>query len=65
MVNNLEYNINSVNPLYLAVKRLLGRVEKIDRSSDRYLVFDESNIEVINVFNKLLQYIKDLKNYFR
>ena len=44
----LEYIINSVVPLYLNVKGLLGSVEKINGSSDRYLVIDKSNIEVIN-----------------
>ena len=45
--------MNSVKPLYLSVKGVLGSVEKIDGSSDRYLVIDKSNIEVINVFNAL------------
>ena len=43
----LEYSTNSVKPLYLIVKSLLGSVEKIDGSSDRYLIIDKSNIEVI------------------
>ena len=38
---------------------LLGSVEKIDGSNDRYLVIDKSNIEVINVFNMLQKYIED------
>ena len=29
-VNKLEYDINSVKPLYLKVKSLLGSAEKID-----------------------------------
>ena len=48
-----EDDINSINPLYLIVKRLLGRIEKIEGSSNRYLVVDENNKEVINVFDKL------------
>ena len=36
----LEYIINSVVPLYLNVKSLLGSVKKINGSSDRYLVID-------------------------
>ena len=59
VVNKLEYDINSVKPLYSSVKSLLGNVEKIDRSSDRYLITDKSNIEVINVFNTLRKYIED------
>ena len=53
------YIMNSVVPLYLNVKSLLGSVEKINGSSDRYLVIDKSNIEVINVFNTIKEYIED------
>ena len=45
--------------MYLIVKRLLGRIEKIEGSSNRYLVVDENNKEVINVFDKLWKFIKD------
>ena len=58
----LEYIMNSVVPLYLNVKSLLGGVEKINGSSDRYLVIDKSNVEVINVFNIIKEYIKDKIN---
>ena len=59
IVNKLEYDTNSIKLLYLSIKSLLGSVEKIDESSDRYLVIDESNIEVINIFNTLQEYIED------
>ena len=52
-------DINSISPLYLVVKHLFGCVEKIQGSSDRYLVVDENNKEVINVFDKLWKFIKD------
>ena len=52
-------DINSINPLYLIVRHLFGRVEKIQGSSYRYLVVDENNKEVINVFDKLWKFIKD------
>ena len=58
-VNKLEYDINSVKSLYLGVESLLGSVEKIDVSNDRYLVIDKSNIKVINVFNTLREYIEN------
>ena len=54
-----EYDINNMNPLYLIVKSLFGYVEKIQGSSDRYLVVDENNKEVINVFDKLWKFIED------
>ena len=59
VVNKPQCNINSVNPLYLIVRHLFGRVEKIQGSSDRYLVVDESNKKVIIVFDKLWKFIKD------
>ena len=59
VVNKLEYDISSVKPLYLDVKSLLGSVEKVDGSNDRYLVIDKNNIEVINVFNTLREYIEN------
>ena len=43
VVNKLEYDINSIKPLYLSVESLLGSEEKIDGSNDRYLVIDKSN----------------------
>ena len=52
VVNKPQYNINNVNPLYLVVRQLFGRVEK-------YLVVDESNKKVISVFDKLWKFIKD------
>ena len=51
-------DINSINPLYLIVRHLFGRVEKIQGFSDRYLVADENNKEVINVLDKLWKFIK-------
>ena len=59
VVYKLENDMSSVKPLYLSVKSLLGSVEKIDGSSDRYLVIDKSNIEVINVFNTIQKYIEN------
>ena len=55
----LEYITNSVKPLNLGIKSLLGSVEKINGSSDRYLVIDKRNIDVINVFNAIREYIED------
>ena len=55
----LEYITNSVRPLYLGIKSLLGSVEKINGFSNRYLVIDKSNIKVINAFNAIKKYIED------
>ena len=55
-------DISSISPLYLIVRHLFGRVEKIQGSSNRYLVVDENNKEVINVSDKLWKLIKDESN---
>ena len=59
IVDKPQHNINSVNPLYLIIRNLVSRIEKIEGSSDRYFVVDESNKKVINVFHKLWKFIKD------
>ena len=40
VVNKPQYDIDSINPLYLIVRNLFRRVERIQGSSDRYLVVD-------------------------
>ena len=52
-----EYITNNVAHLYLNAKSLLGSVEKINGSSDRYLVIDKNNIEVIDVFNTIKEFV--------
>ena len=54
-----KHGINSVNPLYLVVKNLLGTVERIKGSKDLYLVVDDSNKTVLNVFEKLFKFVGD------
>ena len=59
IVKKPEYDINSVNPLYLSIRQLSGRIEKINGSSDRYLIIDESNKKVVNILNKLWKCVED------
>ena len=42
VVKKPGYNINSVNPLHLIVRNVLGHIEKINGTSDRYLVVDDN-----------------------
>ena len=63
-----EYNINSVNTLYLTVKNFYCTIEKIDGSEDRYLVIDkynEMNKKNIKLFDKLLIAIINKIKYLR
>ena len=59
VVKKEKYGINSVNPLYLVAKNLLGIIERIKGSKDLYLVVDDSNKTVLNVFEKLFKFVGD------
>ena len=45
--------------MYLIVKHVYGRAEKIEGSSDRYLDIDSTNTKLINILDKLFLFIKD------
>ena len=55
IVNKPQYNIKSVNPLFLIIKHLLGRIELIPGSSDRYLVCNEDSNDKIKNFWKFIE----------
>ena len=60
-----KYYINSINPLYLIVRRVLGHVEKIAGTNDRYFVVaddNDDNKEVLNVFDKLGKFVANKIN---
>ena len=59
IVNKPLYNTNSVNPLSLILKDVKCTVEKIESSSDRYLVMDLSNKDVLNVFDDMFNFISN------
>ena len=44
-------------PLYLVVRDLLGKIEPIKGSKDKYLVTDDSNKKVLDVFDKLFKFV--------
>ena len=62
IVNKPQYNINSINPLYLILKDVNCTVEKIEGSSDRYLVIDLSNKDVLNAFDDMFNFISNKIN---
>ena len=49
---------NNIKPFYLVISQLYGRIEKIEGSSDRYLVVNINNKKIINVFDEIWKYIK-------
>ena len=50
-VLNPDYDYNTINPLYFLVNRLIGYIEEIEGSSDKYLVVAKSvrNKNIISI----------------
>ena len=56
-----QYETYNIKPFCLVINHLFGHIEKIDRSSDRYLVVNINNInnkKIINVFDEIWKYIE-------
>ena len=53
-----EYEPHSIKPLYLVINHLFGHIEKIEGSSDRYLVVNINNKKIINIFDEIWKYIE-------
>ena len=52
-VLELNYDYNTINPMYFVINRLIGYIEKIEGSSDKYLVVAKSvrNKDIIIVLD--------------
>ena len=59
-VLNPDYDYDTINPLYLVINRLIGYIEEIEGSSDKYLVVAKSirNKDIIGVLDTDLLKIK-------
>ena len=53
-----EGKTHSIKPFYLVINHLFGHIEKIERSSDRYLVVNTNNKKIINAFDKIWRFIE-------
>ena len=53
-----EYEPHSIKSLYLVINHLFGHIEKIEGSSDRYLVVNINNKKIINIFDDIWKYIE-------
>ena len=55
-VLKLNYDYNTVKPLYFVINRLIGYIEEIEGSSDKYLVVAKSvhNKNIISVLDTVL-----------
>ena len=63
-VLDLDYDYNTIKPLYFVVIRLIGFIEEIEGSSDEYLVIASSvrNKNIISVLNMVWASIEDKIN---
>ena len=59
-----NYDYNTIKPMYFVVGRLIGYIEEIEGSSDKYLVVSSSvrNKNIINVLDMVWASIKDKIN---
>ena len=63
-VLELNYDYNTINPLYFLVNRLIGYIEEIEGSNDKYLVVAKSvhNTNIISVLDMVWGSIKNKIN---
>ena len=56
-----NYDYNTINTLYLVINRLIGYIEEIEGSSDKYLVVAKSirNKNIISYFNMIWRLIEN------
>ena len=51
-----EWDINSVNPLYLMINRIHGYAE--EKNGNKYLNIDDANSEILKKYNQVFDGIK-------
>ena len=61
---NPDYDYNTINPLYFLINRLIGYIEEIEGSSDKYLVVSTSvrNKDIISVLDMVWGLIENKIN---
>ena len=53
-----EYNINSVNPLYLMINRIKGHFEEVD--GDKYVIISSENDDIMQKYQEVFDGIKEI-----
>ena len=53
-----KYEPHSIKPFYLVINRLFGHIEKIEGSSNRYLVVNINNKKIADIFDEIWKYIE-------
>ena len=55
-----QWNVNSVNPLYLMINRIKGHFEEID--GDKYLIINSENGDIMQKYQGVFDGIKEIIN---
>ena len=53
-----QWNVNSVNPLYLMTNRIKGHFEEVDE--DKYLIISSENVDTMQKYQKVFDVIKEV-----
>ena len=53
-----QWNVNSVNPLYLMINRIKGHFEEVD--GDKYLIISSENGHIIQKYQEFFDGIKEI-----
>ena len=53
-----QWNVNSVNPLYLMINKIKGHFEEVD--GDKYLIISSENGDIMQKYQELLDVIKEI-----
>ena len=60
-----QWNVNSVNPLYLMINKIQGHFEEVD--GDKYLIISSENDDIMQkyqeVFDGIKEIIKNINDY--
>ena len=53
-----QWNVNSVNPLYLMISKIKGHFEEVDR--DKYLIISSDNGDIMQKYQEVFDGIKEI-----
>ena len=57
ITKNPQWNVNSVNPLYLMINKIKGHFEEVD--GDKYLIISSENGDIMQKYQELFDGIKE------
>ena len=58
MTKNPQWNVNSVNPLYLMINKKIGHFEEAD--GDKYLIISSENGNAMQKYQEVFDGIKEI-----